>query len=95
MTVVELDLCIKGQFALRLKCQGDQSTARLKGKVVEEGDEIRESTKRATMEKQEQRRPARLPHGAQPAPGNVPFPHIFTHPQTLGAPASVSRAHNN
>lgn len=93
--MVELDLCIKGQFALRLKCQRDQSTARLKGKVVEEGDEIRESTKRATMEKQEQRRPARLPHGAQPAPGNVPFPHIFTHPQTLGAPASVSRAHNN
>ena len=93
--MVELDLCIKGQLAIRLKCQGDQSTARLKGKVVEEGDEIRESTKRATMGKQEQRRPARLPHGARPAPGNVPFPHMFTHTQNLGAPASVSRAHNN
>ena len=51
--MVELDLYIEGQLALRLRCQGDQSPARHMGKLEKKAVELGNHKTCPAMEKQD------------------------------------------
>ena len=82
--MVELDLYIEGQLALRLRCQGGQSPARHMGKLEKKAVKLGNHKTCPAMKKQEQRREVTLPwHSAYTGICAIStYVHIHTPPHT-------------